>query len=78
MLKSNGQIQIRHDFANFFGAAARSSINQQFDKAAIPETAKVLQAGVDDMTTAGVEFRKIPGTISNEARGFLDALESIR
>jgi type IV secretory pathway TrbD component len=57
-------------------ALVTENIRQQFDRTAIPETAKLLRAEVDDMNTAGVELRKLRTAIMDEARGFLAALES--
>jgi len=64
-------------------ALITESLRQQFDKTAIPETAKLLRSGADDVNAALVEIRSGAKTIAKhlnqavlEGNGFLERVES--
>jgi hypothetical protein len=65
-------------------AKITESLRQQFAQTTIPETAKLIRAGVDEINTAGTEFRSGTKAIlknlndaMTEANGFLTKVRSV-
>jgi hypothetical protein len=57
-------------------AMITESLRQQFAETTIPETAKILRTGAEDIKTATLEFRSGLKTVLGEANGFLAAVRS--